>query len=76
MTLLKSGDHVVVTDNVYGGTYRFFEQVLRKYQLDFTYADTSTLARARTGDPTGHPAGVPGNADQPLLASPISRPPA
>src|SRR5262245_1843241 len=40
-TLLKSGDHVVVTDNTYGGTYRLFEQVLRKYQLDFTYVDTS-----------------------------------
>ena len=43
MTLLKSGDHVVVTDNTYGGTYRLFERVLRKYQLDFTYADTSQL---------------------------------
>src|SRR5687767_734020 len=41
MTLLESGDHVVVTDNTYGGTYRLFERVLRKYQLDFTYADTS-----------------------------------
>jgi cystathionine beta-lyase/cystathionine gamma-synthase len=43
MTLLQSGDHVVVTDNLYGGTYRLFEHVLRKYQLDFTYADTSNL---------------------------------
>jgi len=43
MTLLKSGDHVVVTDNTYGGTYRLFERVLRKYQLDFTYVDSSDL---------------------------------
>ena len=43
MTLLQSGDHVVVTDNIYGGTYRLFEHMLRKYQLDFTYADTSRL---------------------------------
>jgi cystathionine beta-lyase/cystathionine gamma-synthase len=43
MTLLQSGDHVVVTDNTYGGTYRLFERVLRKYQLDFTYVDTSKL---------------------------------
>ena len=43
MTLLKSGDHVVVTDNTYGGTYRLFERILRNYQLDFTYADTSRL---------------------------------
>jgi cystathionine beta-lyase/cystathionine gamma-synthase len=39
--LLKSGDHVVVTDNTYGGTYRFFERVLRNYGLDFSYVDTS-----------------------------------
>ena len=44
MTLLQSGDHVVVTDNTYGGTYRLFERVLRKYQLDFTYVDTSDIA--------------------------------
>jgi cystathionine beta-lyase/cystathionine gamma-synthase len=43
MTLLQSGDHVVVTENTYGGTYRLFEQVLRKYRLDFTYVDTSQL---------------------------------
>jgi cystathionine beta-lyase/cystathionine gamma-synthase len=43
MTLLKAGDHVVVTDNTYGGTYRLFERVLRKYQFDFTYVDTSDL---------------------------------
>ena len=43
MTLLQSGDHVVVTDNTYGGTYRLFERVLRRYQLDFTYVDTSNL---------------------------------
>jgi cystathionine beta-lyase/cystathionine gamma-synthase len=42
--LLQAGDHVVVTDNTYGGTYRFFERVLRKYELDFTYVDTSDLA--------------------------------
>lgn len=44
MRLLQSGDHVIVTDNTYGGTYRFFERVLRKYQLDFTYVDTSDTA--------------------------------
>jgi cystathionine gamma-lyase/cystathionine beta-lyase/cystathionine gamma-lyase/homocysteine desulfhydrase len=43
MTLLKAGDHVVVTDNTYGGTYRLFERVLRKFELDFTYVDTSSL---------------------------------
>ena len=45
MTLLQSGDHVVVTDNTYGGTYRLFERVLRKYQLEFTYVDTADVAQ-------------------------------
>jgi len=44
MTLLGAGDHVVVTDNTYGGTYRLFERVLRKYRLDFSYVDTSDRA--------------------------------
>src|SRR5499427_3004624 len=43
-SLLKSGDHVVVTDNTYGGTYRLFEQVLRRYGLTFSYVDTSDTA--------------------------------
>lgn len=44
MTMLQSGDHVVVTDNTYGGTYRLFERVLRKGGLDFSYVDTSDPA--------------------------------
>jgi cystathionine beta-lyase/cystathionine gamma-synthase len=40
-SMLKSGDHMVVTDNTYGGTFRLFERVLRQYQLSFSYVDTS-----------------------------------
>jgi cystathionine beta-lyase/cystathionine gamma-synthase len=40
-SLLQSGDHVVVTDNTYGGTFRLFDKVLTKYQLDFSFVDTS-----------------------------------
>ena len=43
-SLLKSGDHVVVTDNTYGGTYRLFERVLTQYGLTFTYVDTGEEA--------------------------------
>lgn len=42
-TLLEAGDHMVVTDNTYGGTFRLFEQILRRYQLSFSYVDTSLL---------------------------------
>jgi cystathionine gamma-lyase/cystathionine beta-lyase/cystathionine gamma-lyase/homocysteine desulfhydrase len=43
-TFLKAGDHVVVSDNVYGGTVRLFERVLSRYALTFTYVDTSDVA--------------------------------
>ncbi len=43
LTRLQSGDHVVVSDNTYGGTFRLFEKVRRKFGLDFTYVDTSRL---------------------------------
>lgn len=42
-TLLQAGDHVVVSDNTYGGTFRLFERVLTKYGLTFSYIDTSKL---------------------------------
>lgn len=40
-TLLQAGDHVVVTDNTYGGTFRLFDKVLTRYKLEFSYVDTS-----------------------------------
>ena len=40
---LKSGDHVVVSDNVYGGTFRLFDKILTRYQLTFSYVDTGDL---------------------------------
>ena len=42
-TMLKAGDHVVVSDNTYGGTFRLFDKVLTRYQLTFSYVDTSRL---------------------------------
>jgi len=41
--LLKPGDHVLCCDDVYGGTYRLFEQVRRQYGLEFSYFDTSDV---------------------------------
>ena len=42
--LLKSGDHVIVSRNVYGGTYRLFEGLFRNYGLDFSWVDTTDMA--------------------------------
>ncbi len=40
-TMMKTGDHIVCSDNMYGGTTRLFNQVLVNYGLEFTYVDTS-----------------------------------
>ena len=41
LKLLKAGDHVVCSDDVYGGVSRHFNKVLTRYGLSFTYVDTS-----------------------------------
>lgn len=41
LRLLRGGDHVIVSENTYGGTYRLFERVLRDFGLDFSYVDTT-----------------------------------
>jgi len=47
LNLLSSGDHAIVTDDLYGGTYRLFTKVLTRYGLEFTYVDMSDLAAVR-----------------------------
>jgi cystathionine gamma-lyase len=46
---LQKGDHVIAGDDIYGGTYRLFDQILRKYGLQFTYVnpeDPENIAKA------------------------------
>jgi cystathionine gamma-synthase len=40
LELFKPGDHLLVSDDLYGGTYRLFEEVARNHGLQFTYLDT------------------------------------
>jgi len=47
LKLLKSGDHVVCSDDVYGGVSRLYNNILTKYNLSFTYVDTSTPEKVR-----------------------------
>lgn len=39
MHLLKPGDHVVAVDDLYGGTHRMFEKILKNFQIEFSYVD-------------------------------------
>ncbi|RMG79835.1 MAG: cystathionine gamma-synthase, partial [Chloroflexi bacterium] len=43
LRLLKPGDHVVVGNDVYGGTYRLFERVYSRYGLRFSWVDLTDL---------------------------------
>ncbi|MBV9737483.1 MAG: PLP-dependent transferase, partial [Candidatus Eremiobacteraeota bacterium] len=42
--MLSAGDHVVVTDDLYGGTYRLFSRVLERSGLEFSYVDMTDPA--------------------------------
>ena len=42
---LATGDHVVVTAGLYGGTFRLFERVMTRYGVTFSYVDTADLGR-------------------------------
>ena len=41
LSLLRPGDHVLAPEDLYGGTYRLFEQVYRNYGIEFDYIDTT-----------------------------------
>src|SRR5690349_14398214 len=51
LRLLSSDDHVLAGNDVYGGTFRLFDKVLRRFHVDFTFADTTdpeSVAEAMT----------------------------
>lgn len=43
MSLVKAGDHIVISNNVYGGTYRLYELNMKNYGLDFSWVDSTDL---------------------------------
>jgi cystathionine beta-lyase/cystathionine gamma-synthase len=45
--LLKSGDHVVCGNDVYGGTFRLFDKEFRRFGLIFDFVDTTEVERVR-----------------------------
>lgn len=45
--LLNAGDHVIVTNNVYGGTFRYFDKVMKRFGLNCSWVDTSDTANIR-----------------------------
>jgi cystathionine beta-lyase/cystathionine gamma-synthase len=47
LLMLKSGDHVLVGDDVYGGTFRIFDKVMKQFGIDATFLDMSDPAKVR-----------------------------
>ncbi|MBM7582694.1 cystathionine gamma-synthase [Caldicoprobacter guelmensis] len=43
LSLFEPGQHIIVSDDLYGGTYRLFEEIYRRYGIEFTYVNTSRI---------------------------------
>ena len=44
LSLLSSGDHIVSCDDLYGGSYRIFERVMRRYNVETSYVPVGNVA--------------------------------
>jgi len=47
LLLLSAGDHIVITDDVYGGTYRVVTEVLVRLGIEYTFVDMTNLAQVQ-----------------------------
>lgn len=43
LKIFSPGQHIIVSDDLYGGTYRIFEEVYKNYGLEFSYVDTCNI---------------------------------
>jgi cystathionine beta-lyase/cystathionine gamma-synthase len=46
--LLKAGDHAICGSNVYGGTFRLFDKIVKNYGVEFSWVDTTNLDNVKT----------------------------
>jgi cystathionine gamma-synthase len=47
LKLFKPGDHVVISDDLYGGTYRIFQEIYKGYGIEFDFADTTSIQETK-----------------------------
>ena len=64
LRLVRAGDHVVVSDNTYGGTARLFIRILANYNVEFDFVDTS--------DPLNVEAAIKANTKMVFLETPTN----
>ena len=65
VSLFNQGDHLVVGDDVYGGTYRVLSCVFSRMGIEVTHVDTSRPDQVREAIRETHPGGADGNPQQP-----------
>ena len=69
LKLVKAGEHVILGDNTYGGTFRLFSKILSNYGVEFDLADASDIdGIERAFRPNTQPtqAAMPSRANNPL----------
>ena len=49
LKLVKAGDHVILGNNTYGGTFRLFDRILRNYGIEFDLVDTTDTTNVEAG---------------------------
>ncbi|MCM3741879.1 bifunctional cystathionine gamma-lyase/homocysteine desulfhydrase [Oceanobacillus luteolus] len=49
MDLFQAGDHILLTDDVYGGTFRYMTKILNRRNIDVDFVDSSDLDKVREG---------------------------
>src|SRR6185436_12817371 len=64
LKLVKAGEHVIVSDNTYGGTSRLFTKILANYNLEFDFVDSS--------DPLNVEAAIKANTKMVFLETPTN----
>lgn len=48
MKMLRPGDHVITTNDLYGGSYRLFTKVFEPYGIDFTFVDMTDIDKVKS----------------------------
>ncbi|KGX88701.1 bifunctional cystathionine gamma-lyase/homocysteine desulfhydrase [Pontibacillus marinus] len=48
LMMFKSGDHIIFTDDVYGGTYRLLSKVLNRFNIEVSFVDTSDVQNVKS----------------------------
>ena len=54
VAMLRAGDHLICSHNVYGGTTRLFNLIVQHYGIEIQYVDTANLEAVECGDQEEH----------------------